>query len=58
MLERLQEGPITPLDSLNEFGVMRLASRIHDLRKVGFSIDSVTVKQGDKSFSKYFLKEK
>ncbi|UOF82381.1 UNVERIFIED_CONTAM: helix-turn-helix domain [Bacteriophage sp.] len=37
---------------------MRLASRIHDLRKVGFSIDSVTVKRGDKSFSKYFLKEK
>ena len=57
MLERLKEGPITPLDSLNEFGVRRLASRIHDLRRVGFSIESVTVKQGDKSFSKYFLKE-
>ena len=29
---------ITPLDALREFGCMRLASRISDLRKAGYKI--------------------
>lgn len=33
-----REGSITPLDALREFGCMRLASRITDLRKAGFVI--------------------
>lgn len=32
------EGSITPLDALREFGCMRLASRITDLKKAGFVI--------------------
>ena len=32
------EGSITPLDALREFGCMRLASRISDLRQAGFVI--------------------
>ncbi len=32
------EGCITPLDALREFGCMRLASRISDLKKAGFVI--------------------
>jgi hypothetical protein len=31
-------GAITPIDALREFGCMRLASRISDLRKAGFVI--------------------
>ena len=37
------EGSITQLDALRELGVMRLASRIADLRKQGFDIVSKTV---------------
>lgn len=32
------EGSITPLDALREFGCMRLASRITDLKKEGYVI--------------------
>lgn len=31
-------GAITPIDALREFGCMRLASRISDLRKSGVGI--------------------
>ena len=31
-------GSITPLDALREFGIMRLAARIWELRKDGFNI--------------------
>lgn len=37
------EGSITQLDALRELGVMRLASRIADLRKQGFDIVGKTV---------------
>lgn len=32
------EGSITPLDALREFGCMRLASRISDLKRLGYPI--------------------
>ena len=40
-LER--NGTITQKEALRECGCMRLASRIHDLRKAGFHIVSETV---------------
>ena len=33
-----REGGITPLDALREFGCMRLASRITDLKRKGYVI--------------------
>ena len=33
-------GSITQMDALNDLGVMRLASRISDLKKMGFPITS------------------
>ena len=33
-------GSITQLDALNDLGVMRLASRISDLKKLGYPITS------------------
>lgn len=35
-----ENGSITPLDALREFGVMRLASRISELKKQGYDITS------------------
>lgn len=37
-------GSITQIEALSELGVMRLASRISDLRKQGENIDSKMIK--------------
>ena len=39
-----QYGGITQLDALREFGCMRLASRISDLRREGMNIKSEMVR--------------
>ena len=55
-------GSITSLEAVNEYGIMRLASRINDLRAQGFAIVS-EVKTGknrygeDTHFAVYKLKE-
>jgi hypothetical protein len=43
-----EEGGITPLDALREFGCMRLASRISDLKKAGFVISKEMVSAKNK----------
>ena len=42
-------GSITPLDAMREFGIMRLASRISDLKKRGYKIS----KEFEKSVNRY-----
>ena len=55
-------GSITSLEAMNEYGIMRLASRINDLRAQGIAIVS-EVKTGknrygeDTHFAVYKLKE-
>ena len=42
IIEYIEEnGSITPLEALREFGCMRLASRISELKRMGFVISSV-----------------
>lgn len=57
-----QFGSITPIEALQEYGIMRLASRISDLKKEGFPIASETVKSMNRfgkpvTFSKYRISE-
>jgi hypothetical protein len=56
-LSHLQSGrPITALEALNLYGIFRLASRIHDLKKHGVEIQSRDVEtQNGKKISQYFL---
>lgn len=55
-------GSITPLEAMNEYGIMRLAARINDLRAQGIDIAS-EVKTGKNRygeathFSVYRLKK-
>lgn len=35
------KGSITQKDALDEYGIMRLASRISDLKKLGYGINTV-----------------
>ena len=39
----LDFGSITSLEAMKEYGIMRLASRIHDLRAIGYDIRGETV---------------
>ena len=53
-------GSITSLEAMQEYGIMRLASRISDMKKAGTAIRSETVagenRYGEKtSFSRYYL---
>lgn len=53
-------GSITTLEAMQEYGVMRLASRIHDLRSAGFDIKGETVaaknRYGEPTrFSRYYI---
>ena len=54
-MQRLARGPITSLEALNELGIMRLASRVDELRKQGNTIVTETVKRNGKSYAKYHL---
>lgn len=54
-----EKGSITPLDALGELGVMRLASRISDLKKQGYPIrsksEAVTTRYGKTYIKRYSL---
>lgn len=56
-----QNGSITQLDALKELGVMRLASRISDLRRQGWSIiskiEAVENRYGEKCHIKRYSLE-
>ena len=39
----LEFGSITPLDALAEYGIMRLAARISDVKALGYDIDTEMV---------------
>ncbi len=53
-------GSITSLEAMKEYGIMRLASRISDLRRLGYAITVTTEngknRYGEKtSYARYFL---
>lgn len=55
-------GSITSLEAMNHLGVMRLASRVSDLRRQGVPIEREITKAKnrygeDTSFARYKLKE-
>lgn len=36
-------GSISALEAMQDYGILRLASRIHDLKQMGYNIKSSTV---------------
>jgi hypothetical protein len=55
VLCRLQRGPITSLEALTELGIMRLASRVDELRKQGHLITTETISRNNKNYARYHL---
>lgn len=52
-----RHGGITPIEALQEFGCMRLAARIDDLRRTGVPIQTEIVYRGGKRWARYSLRE-
>jgi hypothetical protein len=55
-----EKGSITPLDALREFGCMRLASRMCDLKKMGYvvikEIETTKNRNGEPvHYARYFI---
>ena len=61
ILRHLEDyGSITSLEAINEYGILRLASRVSDLKRLGFPIRSESVKGKNRygeatSYAKYYL---
>jgi len=54
--QHLERGQaITPLEALQQYGCLRLAARISDLRDQGMNIRTDIVELNDKRFAKYTL---
>ena len=43
-LKKHKRAGITAIDALNKLGIMRLGGRIHELREMGFDIETVEEK--------------
>ena len=55
-------GSISSLEAVNEYGIMRLASRISDLKRMGVPINKETVKGKNRygeatSYARYSLQK-
>lgn len=55
-------GSISSLEAVNEYGIMRLASRISDLKRMSVPISKETVKGYNRygeatSYARYFLQK-
>lgn len=56
ILKHLQNnGSITPIDALKQYGVFRLGARIYDLKRKGYNIATEIVYKGRKKYAKYVL---
>ena len=59
VLNHLQNNEgISPLYALSRYGIMRLASRIGELRQDGLDIETEHVRHNGKKFAYYRLNEK
>jgi hypothetical protein len=54
----INTGKITPLEALQKYGCFRLASRINELRTLGYDIKTTMVEQNGKRFAEYSLENK
>lgn len=55
ILHHLTKSPITALEALNQYGCLRLAARINDLRMEGHHIHTETIVKDGKRYAQYHL---
>ena len=57
ILDMLKRGAVTQMDALREVGCMRLASRISDLKKMGYPIERKLVTRTNRYGKKVSISE-
>ena len=62
LIGMMRDGWVSPAAALTEIGCFRLASRIHDIKKMGYAIESRIVKQKNRfghyiGFKEYRIKK-
>jgi hypothetical protein len=55
VLAALKRGPLTPIEALSAYNVMRLAARVAELRERGHTIVTETMHAGKKHYARYRL---
>ena len=56
ILEALKAGSfITPISALQDYGCMRLAARIDNIRKMGIQVRTEIIERRGKRFARYSL---
>jgi hypothetical protein len=56
VLSHLQAGhTITPLEAFTQFGITRLAARVHELQERGYTIEAHAEKHGNKRYARYSM---
>lgn len=55
ILKTLKKRPLTSLDAIKRLGCLRLASRINDLRNMGYIIETNMIKKNGKRYAQYKL---
>jgi hypothetical protein len=58
ILSHLKRKPLTPLEALSDYGCLRLAARVHDLRAKGHIIETKEVVRNDKRYAQYWMDHK
>jgi hypothetical protein len=54
--DHLESGkPLTSYEALRLFGCLRLAARIHDLRRLGMAVKMELVSRRNKTYAEYSL---
>ena len=58
ILKDLEKGKsITALDALKNYGCLRLAARILEIKDSGYNVDKKMVKKNGKTFASYYLRK-
>ena len=55
VLRHLKRGPLTSWVAIHKYRILRVASRIAELRGDGWNIDTEMVSSGKKRYAKYIL---
>jgi len=55
VLAALKRGLLKPFEALSAYGVMRLASRVLELRERGYAIATEKLRAGGKTYARYRL---
>ena len=57
IVKDLEKGKnITALDALKNYGCLRLAARVLDIKNAGYNVDQNMVKKNGKTFASYYLR--